>query len=90
VANDKAVGCAAVPAIRNERDVGELSTHDGCGGFELFGHAWAAFGAFVANDYDDVFAMRNKAGVHGGVEFVFLVEDLGVCQYASEWLRCEI
>jgi hypothetical protein len=74
--NDKPVAGATVPAVSNECDIGEFRAHDGCAGFQLLGHARAAFGAFVAHDYDDVFAVRNQAGVEGGVEFVFFVEDL--------------
>jgi hypothetical protein len=42
----------------------------------LLGHAWAAFGAFIAHDDDDIFAVRELAGVECGVELMFFVEDL--------------
>jgi len=70
--------CTGVSAVGNQGDVGEFRAHDCSGGFKLLGHAGSALGAFVADHDDDVFAMGDAAGVEGGVEFVFFVEDLWV------------
>jgi hypothetical protein len=58
--DNETVARAAVPAIRDQRNVGE------------------AFGAFVAHDDDDIFAVRELTGIEGSVELVFFVEDLFV------------
>lgn len=76
MSHDKPVTRARIPSVGDERNVGKFRAHDGRAGFELFGHAWAAFGAFVADYHDDVFAVRDEAFVECCVEFVFFVEDL--------------
>jgi hypothetical protein len=78
MAYNEAVAGTTVPAIGDESNVGEFGAHDGRAGFELFRHSRPAFGTFVADDHDDVLAVRDAAGIEGGVEFVFFVEDLGV------------
>lgn len=76
MSDDEAVARTTVPAVSNECDISELSAHDGCAGFELLGHAWPTLGAFVADDDDDVLAVRDAAGVESSVEFVLFIEDL--------------
>lgn len=78
MSDNKAVTRATVPAISDERNIGKLSAHDGCAGFELLRHAWTALGAFIADDDDDVLAVGDAACVESGIEFVFFVEDLEV------------
>jgi hypothetical protein len=76
--DNETVARAAVPAIRDQRNVGEACAHDGCTSFELLRHARTSFGAFVAHDDDDIFAVRELTGIEGSVELVFFVEDLFV------------
>jgi hypothetical protein len=94
VADDEAMGRARVAAVGDEGDVCELCAEDGGGGFELLGHAWTAFGTFVAHDDYDVGAAGNEAGVEGGVKLMFFVEDLEISvsllrlMNVQEWRRC--
>mmetsp|Transcript_19599 Transcript_19599/g.54488 ORF Transcript_19599/g.54488 Transcript_19599/m.54488 type:complete len:309 (-) Transcript_19599:790-1716(-) len=53
MANNEAMGTAGEAAISEESAVvSESGPHDGAGGSQHFGHAWAALGPLVANDDD--------------------------------------
>ncbi|KAI6768118.1 hypothetical protein HG530_006127 [Fusarium avenaceum] len=91
VAHDEAVRSSTVSSVRDEGQVRETGTHDGCRSLELFRHSGAALGAFVSdNDNQVAVGLLDLAICQGGIKLLFSVEYAGLASECQTLFSCDL